>query len=68
MREIKIPLQTIKKWADNPVGVCLSIPVKVDWEELQLTEEQVLANSFAMVNDKDIPYPDKSIFCVKVCR
>lgn len=68
MREIKIPLGIIKSWVGNPIGRCLSIPVKVDWEELQLTEEQVLANSMALAYDKPIPYSDKSMFCVVIER
>lgn len=66
MRTIKIPLETVVKWVNHPVGTAFSTPVKVDWPELNLTEEQILANSIARVNGLEEPYPDNSIFCVEI--
>ena len=68
MREIKIPLKKIESWQKNLIGKSLEIPIKVDWEELQLTEEELFANSVAWANGGEIPFPDKSIFCVKIER
>lgn len=48
------------------MGQEATIPVKVDWPELQLTEEQLLQNSVARANDQDPPFPDLSIFNVRI--
>ena len=49
-------------------GVRVVVPVKVDWPELQLTEDQVMANAVASVSGADLPYPDRSIFAVEIDR
>lgn len=66
MRKVKIPIERVIEWAKNPVGTFLRFPVRVDWEELQLTEEQIIANSFAIINNEPVPYPDNSTFYVEV--
>ena len=66
MRTIKIPLSKIIHWINNPHGRCLLLPVKVGWPELQLTQDQVLANALARVNLSEIPYPDNSFISIEV--
>jgi hypothetical protein len=48
------------------LGARTLYPVKVDWPELQLTENQIVANAFARANGEDVPFPDQSIFTVSV--
>lgn len=66
MREIKIPIERIKKWIEKPEGIALVIPVIVNWQELKLTEDQQIANCIAEVNGKRKPYEDNSIFDVVI--
>ena len=47
-------------------GHSLAVPVKVDWPELRLTEEQIFANAAARVMGREEPYPDKSFINVVV--
>lgn len=49
-------------------GTCVVVPVKVGWPELQLTEEQKLANAIARANDAEPPYPDLSMIEVRIER
>lgn len=67
MRTITIPGGVAVRALRGPVdGVCLEVPVKVDWPELQLTEEQVVANAVAVACGQPAPFPDLSIFSVRV--
>ncbi len=66
MRTVKIPFYKILEWHRNPIGISIFFPVKVDWEELRLTESQIIQNSIARVNGQTEPYPDNSIFTVEV--
>jgi hypothetical protein len=50
----------------KPLGTCVEFAVAVDWPELQLTEEQIVANAIACANGQRDPYPDLSIFTVRV--
>ena len=68
MREIRLQgcwPQTIK---NDWLGQWLSVHVRVDWPELQLTDEQILANGLARAEGKQEPYPDNSIFRVLIPR
>lgn len=49
-------------------GFCAIIPVKVDWPELQLTDDAILVNAVAAVNGDEPPYPDLSIIKVVIER
>lgn len=53
---------------DKVVGVRAVIPVKVDWPELRLTEEQVLANAIALADGAEAPHPDRTYIEVVVER
>ena len=64
MREIRIPAPD---W-DDIAGVAAIIPVKVDWPELRLTDDQIVANAVAMADGADPPFPDHSFFTVRVER
>ncbi len=65
MRTIHIPEKAIRRLLDGPItGTVLSVPVAVNWPELQLTEEQIMANAWAAAWGKPFPYPDRSIFAV----
>lgn len=64
MREIRLP--NLNNVPDG--GAWVAVPVKVDWPELQLTEEQVFANAVALVMGREEPYPDHSFFTVLIQR
>lgn len=63
MRTVEIgPLPTDWK------GVALSVPVIVGWPELRLTEEQVMANAWARAGNEPEPFPDHSLFEIRIRR
>ncbi len=62
VREIRLPQID---WSEIQ-GVAAVIPVKVDWPELRLTEEQMLVNSMALCVGWEAPYPDRSFIDVIV--
>lgn len=67
MRTIKVPVSLVERAAYGPVeGYCLEFAVQVDWPELQLTEEQMLANTIAQLDGHVAPYPNHSVFSVRV--
>ncbi len=68
MRKVTVPLDTIRAWLDDLVGVAVEIPVYVDWPELQLTEEQMLANAVALAAGEPDPYPNQSLFAIRITR
>jgi len=55
---------TIPQWLANPVGRYLVVPVRVDWPELRLTEDQVMANAVACAAGQAPPFPDPASFDV----
>ena len=66
MREIKIPEKGIRA-AVGQYGVAgqyISVPVAVDWPELQLTEEQIIANGLARAAGQPAIYPNNAVFAV----
>lgn len=66
-RTIEIPQRFIDRVARGPIaGRCLVVPVAVNWPELRLTEAQLLANAVALANGEREPYPDPSIFSIKL--
>lgn len=69
-REIHIPADTIlKARIDSGLpGICVLYPVCVNWPELRLTEEQHIANALARVYNQPEPYPDHSIFAIRLDR
>ena len=66
MREVAIDRKQVEAWLKNPMGAYLCFPVKVGWPELQLTEQQILENSLAMLGPNPMPHEDQSIFNVVV--
>jgi hypothetical protein len=62
MREIVLPIVE----RSELVGCYRAFAVKVDWPELQLTEEQLWQNAVARGFGDPEPFPDPSIFVVKV--
>jgi hypothetical protein len=65
VRKIVIPWHL---WDQPFEGTALVIPVKVDWPELQLSEAQHVANAFASVAGRPTPYPDLTVFSVRLER
>ena len=53
---------------DTCRGAYASIPVAVDWAELRLTEDQIAANAIALPKSEPQPFPDPSIFEVRIAR
>lgn len=70
MREIRIPADILlKARIDSGLGgMCVLYPVCVDWPELRLTEAQAIANAFARAYNQPEPYPDHSIFAIRLER
>lgn len=71
MRTIDVPYAMIRAavqlTSDAPTGGnCVVFPVKVDWPELQLTEDQMLANAAARACGQPPPHEDRSIFTVRL--
>lgn len=67
MREITLPDRaTFRRAFQNSPGRWLAVPVKVDWPELQLTEEHVMANALADAVGAERPFPDHSYILVKI--
>lgn len=64
MRSITVPCPD---W-DKLVGARAVIPVKVDWPELRLTENQIVANAIARAAGGDHPFPDRSFIEVIIER
>ena len=62
-RTIKLNIQ---KLLDHPEGRCLVVPVKVDWPQLQLDNDQIAANSVARSEGAEEPYPDDSLIFVEL--
>ncbi len=64
VRQVRIPAID---WT-SVQGIRVSIPVIVDWPELQLTEAQIAANALAKAWDKPEPFPNHAIFDVQIER
>ena len=64
MRQVRIA--AIDWWPIN--GTAVSIPVVVDWPELQLTDDQIAANGIAKANGEPEPFPNHAIFDVVIER
>lgn len=60
MRKIVIPADVMQQVIDCDHGRRTCLPVKLNWPELQLTDDQVLANAVATANRQPEPYPDQS--------
>lgn len=56
MRTIKVKVP-----AGHPVGRAWVVPVLVDWPELRLTDDQILANVLAVMDGERPPYPEPFI-------
>jgi hypothetical protein len=64
---IRVPQECVDLAAHGPVsGVGVQVLVQVDWPELQLTDDQILANALATVACEPQPYPDPSLFMVEL--
>ena len=70
MRTIRIPPDVIRRMLTEPIqGRAMLFAVQVDWPELRLTEEQVLANAaWAMEPHRTSPrpFPDPSVFDIEI--
>ena len=67
MRTVTIPQAVIERAAHGPqVGVSLVFAVSVNWPELRLTEDQIIANAVAQAAGQEAPYPDHSIFTISI--
>jgi hypothetical protein len=64
MRTVRIPAINWEK----AQSVRVSVPVVVDWPELLLTEDQIVANAIAKANNQEELYPDHSMFVVEIER
>lgn len=60
MKTIIIPADVMQRIIDCNIGRRTVQPCKVNWPELQLTEEQVLANAIAHSKGHGDMYPDPS--------
>lgn len=65
-RVVTLPKNWLNLCEGIPGARWAEFPVKADWPELRLTEEQILANGIARAYDQEEPYPDHSIFSVRV--
>lgn len=65
MRKIEI---TYSESISKHPGKSVSIPVKVDWPELRLTQDQVMANAVADADGEERPYPDNSYIEIVINR
>lgn len=69
MREIVVPLEAIKATIDRNVpGIKVTVPVVVDWPELQLTSEQREANAIAQGLGQNPPHKDHSMILLVLPR
>jgi hypothetical protein len=68
MRTIRLSLSDIDRWGRDGAGKSLVLPVRVDWPELRLTEDKLLANAVCRVDGREEPFPDNSVFCVEIER
>ena len=67
MRVVTVPEAVVRRAAYGPyLGTVLEFAVAVDWPELRLTEDQVITNAVARAAGQPEPYPDRSIFTVRV--
>ena len=64
MRKVVVPCPDF----ENLAGARAVIPVKVDWPELRLTEQQMLENAFAVAHGHEPVWYDASIFEVIIER
>ena len=66
-RRIEIPQRVLDRAVEGPIeGNCVEFAVSVNWPELRLTEGQVITNACARAAGQPEPYPDHSIFVVRV--
>lgn len=67
MRKIVIPAKWIHEAIDDATPGCAVVgSVVVDWPELRLTEDQIVANAIAWANGQPAPYPDPSIIAIEI--
>lgn len=68
MRRITLPESSVRAGIDGGLGIAVEFPVVVDWPELRLTDDQMLANSLALLDGIEEPYPDHRFFSVSIER
>jgi hypothetical protein len=69
MRRITIPVEWILKAIDTTTpGSHVVGAVWVNWPELRLTEEQIIANAFAQAYGHPEPYEDLSLIAIEIPR
>ena len=56
MRRLKVSSKQMQSAITNTLGKSLVITFHVDWPELQLTENQIMANVLARCDGREIPY------------
>lgn len=64
MREVRV---SAPDWSEVH-GLHAVIPVIVDWPELRLTRDQILANAVADADGQPRPFPNQAIFAVVIER
>lgn len=60
MRKITVPSNVMQQVLDCKGGARVCLPVKLNWPEVQLTDEQVLSNALAVAAKEPQPFPDLS--------
>jgi hypothetical protein len=70
MRSIHVPATMLRaaRWGSGLPGARIEFPVAVDWPELRLTEDQVMANAIARAWGLPEPYEDHSTFAISLDR
>ncbi|KKN42475.1 hypothetical protein LCGC14_0712850 [marine sediment metagenome] len=64
MRTIRLPAKVLQEYEwKGRYSVCT---VKVDWPELQLTDDQIVANAHAMLYGQERPHPDLSLISIEI--
>lgn len=66
MRVIPIDGPALLALFNQTEGPFVDIPVSVDWSELQLTNEQRMVNALAALEEKKQPFPDPSVFILRI--
>ena len=64
MRTIYLLQSATQRLLGQPTGRWLAVPVKVDWPELQLTEEQMVENGVSLSTGRGRMHEDLSVFDV----
>jgi len=64
MRTITLPASM---WQEHD-GMFIEVVVKVNWPEVQLTDQQSFENAIARIAGRPLPHEDHSTFAVRLPR